>query len=130
MVLDRDSILASNDLAFEEVEVPEWGGSVRVRSLTGWERDQFEASITKRRGTDFEMNLVNARAKLVVLTVVDAEGNRVFSDDDVLDLGKKSAVALNRIFLVAQKLSGLSDQDVTELTRDFDPAQDAGRLSD
>ena len=42
--LNREAILAAEDLPRELVEVPEWGGAVYVRALTGAERDQFEAS--------------------------------------------------------------------------------------
>ena len=116
MVMDRDGILQSEDRQFEVVDVPEWGpgAQVRVSSLSGSERDTFEASITVRRGTDVTVNLVNARAKLVVLTVVDDEGNRLFTDDDVFEVGKKNALALNRLFEVAQRLSGLTEEDVKE----------------
>jgi hypothetical protein len=127
MVLDRDSILQSEDRSFEVVDVPEWGpgAQVRVSSLSGSERDTFEASITTRRGTEVSVNLVNARAKLVVLTIVDDEGNRVFTDDDVFEVGKKNATALNRIFEVAQRLSGLTEDDVKEAVAGFapDPAE-------
>jgi hypothetical protein len=61
------------------------------------------------------MNLRNIRAKLVALTVVDEDGNRIFSDEDAEALGKKSAAALDRIFAVAQRLSGLRPEDVEEL---------------
>ena len=92
---------------------------VRVRGLTGKERDRYEESITIGKGKDKDINARNARAKLVVMCVVDEQGNRVFSDADVAWLGEKSAVALERIFDVARKLSGLSDTDVKELTEDF-----------
>ena len=42
-ILTRDEILESEDLATETVSVPEWGGSVIVRALTGTERDAYEA---------------------------------------------------------------------------------------
>ncbi len=63
------------------------------------------------------MNLQNIRAKLVALTVVDEQGNRIFKDEDVKWLGNKSAAALDRIFEVAQRLSGLRDEDVEELAK-------------
>ena len=119
MVMDRDSILGSDDLKTEVIDVPEWNGKVRVRSLTGSERDAYESSITRRHGTDVELNLVNARAKLVVLTVVDDDGNRIFGEDDVMELGKKNATAVNRVFEVAQRLSGLTEEDVKEAVAGF-----------
>jgi hypothetical protein len=111
-ILSRDAILTADDLAFEEVEVPEWGGSVRIRCLTGTERDNFEASVYKNGETpDFR----NVRAKLVAKTIVDEEGNRLFTDNDVKELGRKSAGALNRVWEASSRLSGLSEDDIKEL---------------
>lgn len=117
MFLTKDQILQANDLPFEDVEVPEWGGKVRVRALTGAERDAFEASIVVRKGNRAELNPVNMRAKLVALTIVDENGNRIFSDSDIEALGRKSASALDRVFQVAQRLSGLRPEDLEEMTK-------------
>lgn len=114
-LLTRDVILQANDLPTEEVEVPQWNGSVRVRALTGAERDAFEQSIVEQKGKSTKMNLTNLRAKLVALTIVDEEGKRIFSDADARLLGEKSAIALNTVFEVAQRLSGLTPTDVEEL---------------
>lgn len=114
-LLNRDAILQVQDLPRELVEVPEWGGAIYVRGLTGAERDSFEQSIIDQRGKGVKMNLKNIRAKLVAMCVVDEQGNRIFRDEDAELLGQKSAAALNRIFEVAQRLSGLRSEDVEEL---------------
>jgi len=114
-LLTRDAILQADDLPRELVEVPEWSGSVYVRALTGIERDAFEQSVVEQKGKSTKMNLRNIRAKLVALTAVDEEGKRLFTDDDAALLGKKSAAALDRVFDVAQRLSGLRQEDVEEL---------------
>lgn len=113
-LLSKEDILHAVDLPKEEVEVPEWGGSVIVRGLTGAERDKFEASIVTLKGDKTGFNPENMRAKLVVLCVVDEEGKRLFSNEDVKALGEKSALALNRVFEVAQRLSGLSPDSIEE----------------
>ena len=46
-LLSKTAILTANDLQTEDVEVPEWGGAVRVRSFTGRERDAFESSMVR-----------------------------------------------------------------------------------
>lgn len=115
VLLNRDAILSAEDLEKELVHVPEWGGHVYVRALTGAERDAFEASMVDQRGRDRKMNLKNLRARLCALTICDEEGNRLFSDADVEALGRKSAAALTRVFAVAQRLSGLTQDDVDEL---------------
>lgn len=115
--LSRSQILAAADIAFEDVAVPEWGGTVRVRGLTGAERDAFEASIVTQHGKQQRIDLQNMRARFVALSVCDEQGARVFGDRDVEALGAKSASALQRVFEVAQRLSGLSASDVEELTK-------------
>lgn len=125
-VLSREQILAANDLTKELVHVPEWRDSetgvehVYVRALTGAERDAFEASMVDQRGRSRTMNLRNVRARLCALTICDEEGNRLFSDADVEALGRKSAAALTRVFAVAQRLSGLTQDDVEELAGNSD----------
>ena len=115
MILDKNAILKADDLKKELVNVPEWGGDVYVRGMTGADRDKFEASIVQTRGKDQTLNMVNIRAKLASMTICDEKGNRIFTETDVKDLSNKSAHALQRIFVVAQKLSGIGDDDVKEL---------------
>lgn len=108
-LLNRDQILQVKDLKFDEIECPEWGGSVRIRSMTGVERDAFEQAIV---GSDKKANFNNIRAKLVAMVSVDAEGKRLFTDADLKALGEKNAAPLNRLFTAAQRLSGLTEADV------------------
>ena len=116
-LLSKTAILAANDLKSEDIEVPEWGGAVRVRSFTGRERDAFEASMVRGDGKDRKVDLTNMRARLVGLTVIDEAGQRLFTDEEVDLLGAKSGAALDRVFAVAQKLNGLSGADVEELSK-------------
>ena len=41
MLLNKEQIQSVSDLETQDVEVPEWGGTVRLKSLTGAERDRF-----------------------------------------------------------------------------------------
>ena len=116
-LLSKTAILAAQDLQTEDVEVPEWGGAVRVRSFTGRERDAFEASMVRGDGRDRRVDLTNMRARLVGLTVIDESGQRLFTDEEADLLGAKSGAALDRIFAIAQKLNGLSGADVEELSK-------------
>lgn len=132
IMLTRGAILGAPDVQQELVEVPEWGGSVTVRGLTGTQRDSFDRSLLdiEAKSADARVNWVNFRAKLVVRCVVDAEGRRIFKDDDAMALGAKSAVALQRVFRVAQRLSGLGDDEVEELTASLKevPSGDSGSV--
>lgn len=130
MLLSREQILGAEDLGTTDVEVPEWGGTVRVRGLSGAERDAFEASMVEIRGNSRKVRLENIRARLVALATVDENGERLFSDKDVEELGKKSGVALDRVWEAARNLSGLSDDDVEELAEGFEDAPSDGSTSD
>jgi len=125
---DAASVLDLRDLQDEIVDVPEWGYRLRVRSLTGTERDAFEISLLESRGKSREVNLRNMRAKLVAASVRKADDSRVFSDGQVEALGRKNAAALQRVFRVAQKLSGLAEDEVDELTEALgnDPSVGSG----
>ena len=116
-LLSKTAILAAQDLQTEDVEVPEWGGAVRVRSFTGRERDAFESSMVRGDGRDRKVDLTNMRARLVGLTVIDETGQRLFTDEEADLLGAKSGAALDRVFAIAQKLNGLSGADVEELSK-------------
>lgn len=108
-MLDRKSIFKAVDLDIKTINVPEWGGEVCVRGLTARERDSFEMSIGAAANMD------NLRARLVVLTLCDADGERVLKDSDATELGKKNAQVVNRLFEIARQMSGMSDADVEEL---------------
>jgi hypothetical protein len=114
--LTREEILNASDYTTEIVEVPEWGGSVIVQSLSGKERDEFELSQLVQKGKVTELNLVNLRARLVAMSIVDENHKSVFTLADVAKLGAKNAAALERVYKVAQRLSGLRREDIEELT--------------
>lgn len=125
-LLSKEEILKIPDIQFEEVEVPEWGGRVRVKTLNGKERDTFEAGLTIHEGKKVRFNLQDVRARLVALSVVGEDGQRLFSDEDVLRLGEKSGKALDRIYDVACRLSGLGEKEIEGLLKNSPPGQSAG----
>lgn len=117
-------ILAFDDIPVEEVRVEEWKTWLRVRGMSGRERDDYEASIvTMKGGKVRDVKLINLRARLVARCVVDDQGKRLFTDAQIEKLGGKSAAALETVFKVAQRLSGLSDEDVAELEENLEATQ-------
>ena len=129
-ILTKKDILEIKDIEIERVEVPEWGGDVFVKGMTGLERDTFEASIVQQRGKDARVNMVNIRAKLAAQTICDKDGVRLFTDKDIRLLGAKSANALQRVFDVAQRLSGITEGDVDELAENLEKNLPDGSASD
>ena len=118
IINDPNQILQTDDLPKELIEIPEWNASVWVRGLTATERDNWEKSFLERRGSQLQTNLErfsNARARLCATCICNEQGERLFKDNQIEALGNKSAQALDRIFKVAQRLSGITKEDVEEL---------------
>ncbi|MEU6674755.1 hypothetical protein [Streptomyces sp. NPDC046925] len=129
MLLSRDQILKAKDLRTKDVPVPEWAPEgaenagdyvVRLRMLTGKQRDAFEASTVETKGGKSKQNFANFRARLVVQCIVTEDGEQMFSTADVPALGEKSSVALSRVFNACQAMNGFSEADVEELTEGFE----------
>lgn len=116
-LLSKDQILAAQDIRFETVAVPEWGGEVRIRSMTAADRDDYEQWLIEQTGGDTSKRLYNMRARLVALAIVSEDGERLFNDDDVAALCKKSASAMGRIFDAAMALNAIAAKDVEALAK-------------
>lgn len=125
--LTRADILGAKDEAFEDVDVREWEGVVRIRRLTGAERDLYERSLFRENPK--VMNWDNVRARLVALTAVGEDGEPLFTAQDVAALGEKSGAVLDRLFDVARRLSGLRKEDVEELRKNSSTAPTVASVS-
>lgn len=135
MALSRDGILGAVDVQTEKVFVKEWGDDVIVRGLTGDELDAYQGSIRQFRrtldGKGMEPVLVHEgmRAKLLVRCLVDEAGERLFRDGDASELGAKNGAVIDRLYDVASRLSGLSEDEQEALEGNSDPAESAGSTS-
>ena len=137
-ILSREEILKAEvgadgrvQLPYEFVVVPEWNGTVCIQGLSGSGRDRFEGTLVRQRGRKVEQNLENFRAKLIAQSIVDEPGGKLlFKEADIPVLGQKSAVALERVYSVASRLSRLSPEDVEELTKELGEGESDGSGSD
>lgn len=124
-LLGKNEIFAAQDRRYAVIPIEEWGGDVRLRSLTGAERDEFEASNTETKNGQSKPKFENFRARMCAMCIVDADGARLFtSRADIAMLGGKAVSALQKIFNKCQEMNGMSNEDVEELTEDFDPAEE------
>lgn len=110
--LTRDQIFGLNDFAdkLKVVSVPEWGGSVHVRPMSGAHRDRMEAQVNKDAGD-------NVMARIVAATACDDTGKLLFSDADASKLGEKSAHALKRVYDAAVEVNKLTPASIDELEK-------------
>lgn len=127
-MLSKEDILRINDLRVEVVDVPEWGGQVKIRELTAGQRDKFEQDNMQRIGKSYQVNLIDMRARLAALSIIDDNGNRMFNDSEIRRLSEKSAKALDRIFNACQRLNALGSND--DILKNSNTAQTDDSLSD
>ncbi|MCA3255081.1 MAG: hypothetical protein INF91_05645 [Alphaproteobacteria bacterium] len=115
-LLTREQILGAADQQTIDVEVPEWGGTVRVRSLTAGDRDRFEQAVIAAQAAG-KVGPDNVRARYVAACVVDEAGKPLFTDKDLEVLAAKSFAAMDRVFAAATKLNAFSAADIEELAK-------------
>lgn len=119
-LLSREQILNAKDAEFDVVQVPEWGGDVRIKRLTGAQVDHYQQSRIKSNG---QIDVRNAKAHLVYLSAVDADGKRLFpTPNDVEKLVLLSNKPLERIAAAVSKLSGLRTQELEGFEPGVEPA--------
>lgn len=105
----RETILAAEDRPYEDVDVEEWGVTVRIRGLTGKAAEDFARRFGTTSG-DGEQVAEGIMADLLVRTLEDPEtGEPIFGEDDADALSEKAGGVIARLFWPAQELSGLGD---------------------
>lgn len=128
-LLDRSKLLAKEVLEIEKVELGE-GNIVYVRQMTGRERDQFEASLLKKKTnakgeSTYEQNTEDFRAKLAVLTLCNEKGESLLQPGDYPVLSQNmSAKRLEKIITASQKLNAITEVDKENLTKNSEADQD------
>lgn len=107
-LLTKDAIFKANDVRTKEVEVPEWGGSVIIKSMTAERHAKFEEL---SKGQDSNQALAFYAASIIV----DEEGEPLFdSAEDIRKLAGKSNVALIKILNAGIELNGITEKDLEE----------------
>jgi hypothetical protein len=123
MALSKAAILAAKDTKLSApIPVPEWGGDVFCKTLSGTERDAFEESYSENKMRAF-------RCRFLVLTLSDDKGERLFTDSETADLGKKSSVVINRLFDAAWKHNAFTTEAVEALGEGSPEGQSDGSTS-
>ncbi len=114
-MLTREQIDAQNDLEPIEFEVPEWDGSVYLIPISATDRARLEnVSINDSKADNRK---VDQRSMLCAMSIVNAEGKRLYQDNEVAILGKRNARALDRIMDKVMELSGMRQQDFEDAAK-------------
>ena len=121
-LLGREQLLVKRKPKVVRLDLSE--GFVYIREMYADEREQFENSVMKDKTSvhgplpAFERDYSMFRAKLAVRTVCKEDGELIFTPEDIELLTKNMKAAdLDAIVELAQRLSGISDQDREDLEK-------------
>jgi hypothetical protein len=110
MPITSDELLSIEDLRKPtKLHVKAWKRDVYILDPTAEMLRDWEAYCSlpaDRRG--------DIRARLVVKLVCDEDGNRVFRDDQIVAVGKKSAAAIKEISEFCAERMRITDKDIEE----------------
>lgn len=119
-VLSKADILSASDVLTKEVPVPEWGGVVLLKTMTGAMRDQYETKCIMNRqniGGVQRLQMKQLKVYLLARCVVDEEGKPIFTDADLAALNEKNAKVINRLFDEACEMNGIGEKDIEDLAK-------------
>lgn len=101
-MLTAEEILSADDVQYRTVAVPEWKGSVRVRTLSADEVSDYVEAINGVQKRD-------SLSIMVFRSLVKADGSQLFTDQAQLTpLKRRSMAAFVRLQEVILELNGLS----------------------
>ena len=109
-----ERIKAVKDLPSTELFVKEWDMPVWVRAMDAKERADLEKRF---HGRTPDSDPADFRTTLIALTVLDENGERAFTLDDIAWLKDKNAAAIESIFAVACEKNAFTKRDVEELQK-------------
>lgn len=115
------------------LSVPELGGQIFVRGMSGKERDKFDATFRASGGGNAsgQMSLLNFRARYVARVVVDEQGRRLLNDspEDLALVADLGFATLDRIMEKSTEQSGMTQKAVDALGNDSASQEASGATS-
>lgn len=118
--LTRNQILGADDRQRVPFDVPEWGGTVYLSELSAADFIFWQSNNPGDDGA----KQAEWVASIVLRSVVDEFGDRLFSDDDVTALQERNHTVLMRLFRECLKLNGGSSEEV-EKNSESSPESDS-----
>lgn len=128
-MLTRVEIQAARDFSLEECHVPEWNGSVYLRSITVGALDEIQIRYLQMAGVSAAQQngasallleqhpelLRDMKPRLLSYSLCDAQGTLLFDDPEgVAILRSKDPQVIDRLYGIAERLSGLGANSLEE----------------
>jgi hypothetical protein len=111
-ILSVEDILTAPDIQERVVEVPEWGGAVKIRSFTKARQIQLRSQAVDSKG---EVDSERMELLMFIEGVVEPK----FEARHIDLLREKSATAMDKVLSAILDLGGLTPERQAEMERDF-----------
>lgn len=123
----RDLIRHSDDAEMRTVVVPEWGVTVRIKSMSAADRAATFQETSENNGA---VKLDSFWGRIMTECIIEQDSfDRVFQADDAeWLLSDKSADVISRLSEICMEVSGLSEEAINEAGKDSSGSE--GTLSD
>lgn len=113
--ISAGNIREASDLKYLEEQVPEWGGVIRLREMAADEALRFTELMAAGDAAKDGMYLI------IVACACDADGNLLFTAEDIPMLKTKNLRVLNRVQRAALKVNSMIADEV-DLKKDLGEA--------
>ena len=114
-ILSIDEILAAPDLGEKTVEVPEWGGAVKVKGMTKREQQQL-----RKQAMDPLTGQIDPD-KMEILMLAHCLAEPKITTEQAEALSQKSASAFDKVLTAIMDVAGLSEAVQKEALKSFRP---------
>ncbi|WP_340382332.1 hypothetical protein U5640_36405 [Streptomyces sp. SS7] len=133
-LLGKQQINAAVDRKWEDLDVPEWGGEVRLMALSAADRGYIEAGSVVANGQTPQLKVESLKAyreKLVGMSMVDENFERLYTNKEIAagELGKKDGAVIERLAAKVQELSGMGRFAVKDAEGNSGAAQSGSSAS-
>jgi hypothetical protein len=124
----RDTFLRPAKRRFAHVDLPD-GQRVRIRSLTEREKSEFEADILTTKGVPSRNRIADANRRLIVLTLVDENGDLLLQPGDVASLEQLDGAVTGYLADEIGRHCGFAGSDIEGLVKNSQRIADAASAS-
>ena len=107
----KEDLFALCEREYEEVEIPGYEETFRIRSVSAAER---KVAIGKISAGDIIDDPVGFQIRLVAKSLVDEHGERLFTDNEKLQIAQLPAKVIDALFMAAKKLNDFNPGELRE----------------
>ena len=121
--IDRSALIKHSQRRYQFVDVP-GVGTARIQSLTEAERSAIEYSVAYTDGDEKEQAARRLKARWIVATLVNDDGDRVFTDNDVEFVNTIDSAIVSRLIDSIWDHVGVTKDDQEALEKNLETTPD------